>query len=480
MLRNFYEGLRLIANFDDAICCFLSYPLSALWNCLRLPHVPQSKITRLRYISALLLVSIISMFMMSAKSYKYLNDYLCYKIGYHSCEYVHGVGPVYRILFTMFLFFSIMAVLLIGVETSLCSRAIFHNKLWVLKTFILFGCMFASIYLPRSIYTGEVWHFFGLNGGFAVIIVQFILLIDAVHIFNSKVIYLMENKENSNASKLCFLLLWIPTSVLYIASLFGTVMFYKRYSSKTDCISNLFFVSFHIYMCVAATFISIHPVIQEVRPKSGLLQSSIASAYSTYVLWTALTNQPDGMCNPSRNYLYPIDPLKNEQIVISLMINIFILIVFSVRPVKSPQYGKVNNSTLYKPNMSARQSEQTNADISRNTSNEEDKKNKEIQNDLKIIYDDEFCGVEYSYSLFHTIIGISSLYIMMVLTNWYRPEEEENLSVKLIAGWGAVWMKICSGIFCVFIYIWSMVAPLLFPSSFKDLVFYELFFTIYS
>ncbi|XP_065649121.1 probable serine incorporator [Hydra vulgaris] len=476
MFRNFSKGLNIIANFDNTVCCFIFYPLTLIWNYLQLPRVRQSKVTRLRYISVLVIVSTISMFMISTKSYKYLTDSFCFKIGYHNCEYLHGVGPVYRMLFTVFLFFSIMAVLLIGVENSLCTRATIHNQLWIFKSIILLGCTIASIFLPRSIYTGEVWHFFGLNGGFAVIIVQFLFLIDAVHIFNSKVISLMEYKEYSNSSKLCFLMLWIPTSIFYIGSLFGTVMFYKRYSSKTDCVSNLFFVSFHVYMCVAATFISIHPVIQEVRPKSGLLQSSIASAYSTYILMTALSNQPDGICNPSRNYLYPIDSLKNEQIIISLVLNLFIISIFSLRSVKSPQYGKTNSS-LNKQNINGKQSNQTNSND--NTSNKESENN-ELPKKLKIVYDDEYNGVEYSYSFFHTVIGISALYTMMVLTNWYRPEEEENLSVKLIAGWGAVWMKICSGIFCVFLYIWSMVAPLLFPNSYKELVFYELFFTVYS
>ena len=38
------------------------------------------------------------------------------------------------------------------------------------------------------------------------------------------------------------------------------------------------------------------------------------------------------------------------------------------------------------------------------------------------VYDDEESGVSYNYSFFHFTFLLASLYIMMVLTNWYRLE----------------------------------------------------------
>ena len=76
------------------------------------------------------------------------------------------------------------------------------------------------------------------------------------------------------------------------------------------------------------------------------------------------------------------------------------------------------------------------------------------------VHDDEGEGTVYSYSFFHFIFALASLYVMMTLTDWYTPNSElERFNSSL----SAVWIKVVSSWMCVAIYAWTLLAPALFP-----------------
>ena len=47
--------------------------------------------------------------------------------------------------------------------------------------------------------------------------------------------------------------------------------------------------------------------------------------------------------------------------------------------------------------------------------------------------DSERDGVQYSWSMFHLMFALATLYVMMTLTNWYSPGEEVTLGKFLIS-----------------------------------------------
>merc|ERR1739845_191439 len=76
--------------------------------------------------------------------------------------------------------------------------------------------------------------------------------------------------------------------------------------------------------------------------------------------------------------------------------------------------------------------------------------------------DDEQDGVTYNWSLFHIMFGLSTLYVMMTLTNWYSPGEKQGIE-SISANMAAVWVKAISSWLCFGIYMWTLVAPVVLP-----------------
>lgn len=69
--------------------------------------------------------------------------------------------------------------------------------------------------------------------------------------------------------------------------------------------------------------------------------------------------------------------------------------------------------------------------------------------------------VSYSYSFFHLIFSLASMYSAMLLTGWSTSVGESGKLVDV--GWPSVWVRIVTQWGTAALYIWSLIAPLLFP-----------------
>jgi hypothetical protein len=82
--------------------------------------------------------------------------------------------------------------------------------------------------------------------------------------------------------------------------------------------------------------------------------------------------------------------------------------------------------------------------------------------------DDESEGVTYSWSLFHLMFALSTLYVMMTLTNWYSPGNDKTIET-ISENMTAVWVKIISSWMCFVVYMWTLIAPVVLPD--RDFAF---------
>lgn len=368
------------------------------------------------------------------------------------CDEVVGYLAVYRVCFAMAAFFFLFCLLMIKVNSSKDPRSKIQNGFWLFKVLILIGICVGAFFIPRGDF-GKAWMVIGLIGAFLFILIQLILLIDFAHGWSESWV---EKYEETEAKCYYYGLLFF-TVIFYLVSLTAIILFYIFYAKDGDCKLHKFFVSFNMILCVGMSILSILPKIQECQPRSGLLQASVITAYVTYLTWSAMSNNPNRKCNPTLpDILHPptnvTTPAPGEKVwgdsgvfdwssIVALCIWLFAVLYSSIRTSTNSQVGKITMSekTILQ------------SDTGSSDSHDEEKGGQRV-------WDNEEDGVAYSYSFFHFMLMLGSLYVMMTLTNWFSPSSDFS---TLNSNMAAVWVKIASSWMCVVLYIWTLVAPVI-------------------
>ncbi|XP_067645795.1 serine incorporator 1-like isoform X2 [Eurosta solidaginis] len=357
------------------------------------------------------------------------------------CEYALGYMAVYRLCFGLACFFTLMALIMLGVKSSRDPRSHIQNEFWGLKFLISFGAAIGSIFIPDDSF-GPAMMWVGLIGGLAFILVQLVIIVDFAHSVAENWI---ENAENNRGY--LYALVGV-TLTSYALSLVGISLLYIYFthSGGSSCGLNKFFISFNLVLCFVISILSVMPAVQDRLPHSGLLQSSLVTIYTVYLTWSAVVNNPEKDCNPvmfgmingvaAGNATLP-PPTHNSKVtfdttnIIGLIVWLFCILYNCIS--SAVEVSKINN------------------DGERGEALSDAEAGAE-----KGVIDNETEGVTYSWSMFHIVFVCASLYVMMTLTNWYKP----NSDIELFNA-ASMWIKIISSWLGITIYGWSLVAPII-------------------
>src|SRR5436190_13020936 len=133
-----------------------------------------------------------------------------------------------------------------------------------------------------------------LIGATLFILIGLILLVDFAHMWSETCI---EKWEESDNDKWKYILVG-STLAMFLAAIVLTGIMYGFFAGS-GCGLNQFFITFNIILCIIVTLLCIAPTVQEANPRSGLSQASMVVIYCTYVILSAVVNEPDdNMCNP--------------------------------------------------------------------------------------------------------------------------------------------------------------------------------------
>jgi len=364
---------------------------------------------------------------------------LCSTVGSEECDKLVGYLAVYRVCFAMASFFFLMGIITFKVKSSRDPRASFQNGFWAIKFLIFAGLVVAAFFIPKGDFS-QAWMYVGMTGGFLFILIQLVLLVDFAYNWSGRWI---ENYEETG-NKRWFVALAVATGFLYTAAIAITICCYIFYTHESGCSLNKFFISFNLILCVIVSIMTVHPRIQEAQPTSGLLQAGVISAYSMYLTWSAMSNEPDSNCNPSGSLTNSFTPGFDSQTVLSAVM-LFCTVVYSCL------------RTSANRNLSI-QSDDGLDDV---LIHDGDNNDGEVEYKGQKVYDNESSEVAYNYSFFHFTFFLASLYIMMMLTNWYSPKGSDFKT--LTSSMATVWVKMASSWACFAIFVWTLIAPVLLP-----------------
>lgn len=425
--------------------------------CSQCPSCRNSTSTRIMYALLLLLGTIAACITLSPGLQDVLKKVPFCKTGSNNyvpsdvtldCESAVGYLAVYRICFILSLYFFLMSVMMIRVKSSQDPRAPIQNGFWAIKYLLIIGGIIGAFFIPEKSF-GSTWMYFGMLGGFLFIIIQLILIVDFAHSWADAWVGNYEETE----SKGWYAALLGASFFNYAVSITGVVLLYVYYTHESTCALNKFFISFNLILCVITSIISILPVVQEHHPRSGLLQSSVVTLYVVYLTWSGISNSPDEHCNPGFLGIFSVNDTKNrvtfdKESIIGLIIWFSCVLYSSLRTASKSSKITMSENVLVQDN---------GADYTTVDGRNHDA---EGGNEAKV-WDNEEEKVAYNWSFFHLMFALATLYVMMTLTNWYKPNSSLD---TLNANTASMWVKIISSWMCLALYVWSLIAPAVFPN----------------
>ncbi|XP_064165244.1 serine incorporator 5-like isoform X1 [Anguilla rostrata] len=449
-------------------CCCGSAACSLCCDCC--PKIRQSTSTRFMYALFFLLTTAVCVIMMSPTVERAMRDHIpfytdmCDKLNAgENCEKLVGYSAVYKVCFGAACFFFIFAVFTLRVRTSTGCRAAVHNGFWLFKFLALIGCCAGGFFLPDQDKFLEVWRYVGAAGGFLFLLIQLMLLVDFAHRWNQNW------TSGVEYNKLWYAALALVTLVLLTVAVGALAFMAYFYTHPKACNLNKIFLGLNGSLCLFTSLLAISPCIQRLKPTSGLLQSGVISVYVMYLTFSALSSKPvetlieNGINRTVCTFPFNSGAQSDNKIVTGVGTVILL------------------GCVLYSCLMSTTRTSSAALQVFRSTSPEnerarccfcfgQDEDECEEQEELKrggqaVIYDEKG-GTIYSYSFFHFVFFLGSLYVMMTVTNWFH---YDNAKIeKLLEGsWSVFWIKMISCWVCLLLYMLTLVLPILCPRRFE-------------
>ncbi|XP_057486231.1 uncharacterized protein LOC130772432 isoform X1 [Actinidia eriantha] len=341
----------------------------------------------------------------------------------HSKEW-YQMEAVLRVSMGNFLFFGILALVMIGVKDQNDRRDAWHHGGWTVKFVIWLLLTILMFFMPNVVIS--IYGTLSTFGAGLFLLVQVIILLDATHSWNDS--WVVKDEQ-----KWYYALLAVSVACYIAAFTISGLLFIWFNPSGHDCGLNVFFLVMTMILAFSFGVIALHPKVN-----GSLLPASVISVYCAYVCYTGLSCEPrDYACNGLHNK----SAVSTSTLVLGMLTTVLSVLYSALRAGSS--------TTFLSPPSSPKASAAAKKPLLDSEDVEEGKEKKEK----------EPRPVSYSYMFFHLIFALASMYSAMLLSGWSSSESTDLIDV----GWTSVWVRIGTEWVTAVLYIWTLVAPLIMP-----------------
>eukprot|EP00043_Microstomoeca_roanoka_P013271 m.130015 g.130015 ORF g.130015 m.130015 type:complete len:429 (-) comp15711_c3_seq1:51-1337(-) len=413
----------------SAACCLCSRAC-ACGSCR------SSTMTRVGYAFFLFLAAICSWILLDPKVSSELSKMSKY-VGHlpggceaGNCDRRWGELGVYRIMSAVAVFHAVLALLLVGVKSNRDPRAPIQNGLWFLKFLLLAAIATGFFFVPNSFFVGVGW--LALVCGFLFILVQMVMLVDFAYSWNES--WLKNMEEGSSCYKWALILCSFGVYAISLAVVICCFIYYTE-ASDDSCSLSKAVLSVNIVLSAIMTFAALHPRVQEAQPTSGLLQAGVMTFYTTYLIWSAVSNVDEPCGSGART--------TTATVVVGAILTFISVAYSSIRTSSASQLGKLGMAN------EAEGQSLIMSDVEASGGDHDGT--------------DEDDGVRYSWTFFHLTFMLAAFYLMMIITDWANIRDGHTANSKIGNGLASVWVQIASSWVVSLMYLWTLIAPICLP-----------------
>lgn len=356
-----------------------------------------------------------------------------------------GQQAVYRISLGAFLFYGILSAALVNVKTRADPRdKHLHHGNWVAKTFAFVVLLGVPFLFPDDVVYGYTWA--ARFGSGLFLIVQALILLDFAYMWNDAWV-----ARDSDFWYGALLACTVGSYTLSIA-LIGLMYKWFKPDGAGPCSLNMWLVTLTLFIVLGLSAVALHPAAGH---RGSLFPASIVGLYCTFLCYSALASEP---YSEPCNGLAHSKATSQSALVGAMAVTLLSVVYSAVRAGSTSGLLSTSDDGDDGGPTAREEDSEVEAPLVDRTDGEEG--DQAMSRECTTTQSQDSRPPAYSYSFFHLIFALASMYIAMLMTGWGTVDLHAS---QLDVSWTSVWVKMATCWLVAALYGWSLVAPTVLP-----------------